>query len=97
MAQHRCRLEQLGAPRWSCGLGAILLALIIGTQVARISIAAWRNPFVPHWLLPLVWGLGALGVVLLVRMWLATTRPRAGSGPLGQDPPAPSNNRWRGP
>jgi hypothetical protein len=97
MAQYRCQLERLGAPRWACGVGAIVLALVVVVYIVLITVSLWRKPGTPGWALPLFWSLGALGLALAVRSSLAAFRHYSDPGAAGSRGPAPSNNRWRGP
>jgi hypothetical protein len=97
MTLYRCQLERLGAPRWACAFGGVVLGLTIVAYLSVISVSLWTKPNTPRWPLALLWGLGVLGVALAARSVLASLRnnPDSDAGSVGR--PSPSNNRWRGP
>ena len=96
MTQYRCQLERLGAPRWSCASGGVVLGLIVVIYLGIISVSLWNRPGTPRWALPLLLALGALALALAVRSALAAVR-NPDPGAAGTDPARPSDNRWRGP
>ena len=98
MAQYRCQLERLAAPRWACAFGGVVLGLAIIVYLSVISVSLWDKPNTPRWMLPLLLGLGVLGVALAARSALASlgNYPDSASDAGSADRPSPSNNRWKG-
>jgi hypothetical protein len=97
MALYRCQLERLGAPRWACAIGGVLLGLAAVVYLGVISVSLWNKPSTPRWILPLLWCLGALALALAARSAAAALRSGSESDVSEADRPSPSNNRWRGP
>ena len=97
MALYRCQLERLGAPRWACALGGVVLGLAVIVYLSIISVSLWDRPRTHRWLLPMLWSLGALALALAARSVLAAVRSHHETIAGGPDRPGPSNNRWSGP
>ena len=94
MALYRCQLERLGAPRWACAFGGIVLALAVAIYLSMISVSLWNKPSTPRWLLPLLWSLGVLALALAARSVARALRNDSESGVSGPGRRSPSNNRW---
>lgn len=72
--QYRSHLERLGVPAWARGALVGVFAAILFGNLGLITYSWWSDPAPGRIvLLGVLWALGLVGCVILLRLWSAVT------------------------